>query len=426
MTAPVAIPGFRRVWLGELVNIVGDAIYTVAIALYVLPRKDAPHALGIVLGLAAVGGIVSLLVGGALADRYRRGRMIIASDVIQAGAVAGMVMVGRDAPLYVLGAFAALLGIGSGLYRPAYSSILPTLVPEGLIPQANSLAEVSSRLGGIAGAGIGGAIAIATSPAWALVVDAATFVVSMTALAGLKEAPPRHESDTGRSLASDIADGVRYVLKRPWMAGVMLQGTVQMALVAAPVAVLLPVLTGPRGWFGYITAAEAVGALCGASLASGFKSASRGWVAMLALLAQLPQVVLLAVHASPMLILPASALTGAGLAVFAVVWTTALQTGVPRGQLGRVFSLDQLTVAGLMPVGYLLAGWLLGGLGVSALAWTAAVALAASVLVVLPLPGLRHLGDGPQFKRKTSESTGLSWTNEETRSNSDASPTSSA
>lgn len=390
---PATYPRFRRVWLGELVNIIGDAVFTVAVALYVLPRKDAPRALGLVLGLAAVGGIVSLLVGGALADRYRRSRVIIVSDIIQAIAVAGVVLVGHNASLVTLGAFAALLGIGSGLYRPAYSAILPSLVSEELIPKANSLSEIASRLGVIVGAAIGGVIASATSPSWALLADVVTFLVSITTLAGLSEEPPRVSVEKQQSLGADIADGFRYVLGRPWMTGVMLQGTAQMALVAAPIAILLPLLTGPQGWFGYITAAEAAGAFCGASVASAIKSRSPGWWAMLALLAQLPQLVLLALRAAPALILVASILTGMGLAVFAVLWTTALQTGVPQSQLGRVFSLDQLTVVGLMPAGYLLAGWLLGTLGASTLAWTAAAVLVASVLIVLPLPGLRRLAD---------------------------------
>lgn len=407
MTAPVGVRAFRRVWLGELVNIVGDAVYTVAIALYVLPRADAARALGVVLGFAAIGGIVSLLIGGALADRYRRGRMIIISDLVQAIAVAGVVLVGHNASLIALGAFAALLGAGSGLYRPAYSAILPSLVPEELIPRANSLSEMASRLGIIAGAGIGGIIASTTSPSWALVADMVTFLVSIVTLAGLSEAPPRLDPEGGNSLTSDIADGFRYVLRRPWIAGVMLQGTAQMALVAAPVGILLPLLTGHQGWFGYITAAEAAGAFLGASLASVLRSRSPGWYGMLALLAQLPQLVLLAVHASPVLILLASVLTGAGLATFAVLWTTALQTSVPKGQLGRVFSLDQLTVAGLMPAGYLLAGWMLGELGATTLAWTAAGVLVVSVLAVLPLPGLRRMADDPQPRQRTVDASSV-------------------
>jgi MFS family permease len=70
------------VWIGQFVNIVGDAVFMVAVALYLLPREDAPAAIGLVLGASAI-GVVSLLVGGASADRYRRSRIIIASDLVR-------------------------------------------------------------------------------------------------------------------------------------------------------------------------------------------------------------------------------------------------------------------------------------------------------------------------------------------------------
>ncbi|HEV7651508.1 MAG TPA: MFS transporter [Actinophytocola sp.] len=396
MLAPLSVPTFRRVWLGQVANVVGDAVYAVAIALYLLPRPDAPRALGLVLGMAALGGVVSLLVGGVLADWYRRSVVIIVSDVVRAAAVAGILFVGQDAPLWSLGALAALLGIGSGLYRPAYGAILPSLVPREMLPGANGLRSLVNRVGVIVGAAVGGALAGATSPGWALAVDMATFLVSIATLVGVHEDAPRARDRADRSLVADVGDGLRYVFSRPWMAGIMLQGTAQMALVAAPVALLLPLLTGPQGWFGWITAAEAVGAFAGASAGASVRTRSRGWLAMLALFAQLPQTVALALHAPPLVILLASVLTGGGLATFAVVWTTALQTGVPREQLGRVFSVDQLAVAGLMPVGFVMAGWLLDGIGQSALAWLATVALAASILAVLPLPGLRRLTDEPR------------------------------
>jgi MFS family permease len=403
MLAPLGVPVFRRVWLGQVANVVGDAVFAVAIALYLLPRADAAHALGIVLGMTALGGVVSLLVGGVLADWYRRGAVIIASDLLRAAAVGGILLAGPQAPLWLLGALAAVLGVGSGLYRPAYAAILPSLVPTGMLPGANALRSLVNRLGVIAGAMIAGVLAGATSPSLALLVDLVTFLVSIATLAGVSE--PRAEDDRGespergvRSMLRDIANGLRYVFARPWMAGVMLQGTAQMAMVAAPVTLLLPLLTGPSGWFGWIVAAEAAGAFAGATIAASLRTRSPGWVAMLALFAQLPQTVALALAAHPSVILFASALTGVGLAVFAVIWTTALQTGVPRAQLGRVFSVDQLAATGLSPVGFVVAGWLLGTVGPAALAWVATAALALSIVVVLPIPGVRALDDPAQAR----------------------------
>ncbi|RBQ17745.1 hypothetical protein DP939_23040 [Spongiactinospora rosea] len=120
-------------------------------------------------------------------------------------------------------------------------------------------------------------------------------------------------------------------------------------------------------------AAEAVGAFVGA--AATIRSVPRGWIAMLALPAQAPQTVTLLLAAHPSIILAASALTGAGLSVFAVLWTTALQTRIPAGYLGRVFAVDGLATSGLTPIGYVVAGWLLADLGTNTLAAFAGTAL---------------------------------------------------
>jgi len=156
---------------------------------------------------------------------------------------------------------------------------------------------------------------------------------------------------------------------------------------------LLPLIVGENGsWYGWIVAVEAVGAFLGATIGAAVKTASRGWLAMLALLCQLPQILALAFRLGPVALLVTSLLAGVGLSVFGVVWTTALHTTVPREKLGRVFSVDAVATQGLRPVGYVAAGLLLGALGTAAIAWTAAIVLVISVAAVLPLPGLRRLG----------------------------------
>lgn len=391
---PLASPLFRRLWLGQTVSYSGDAAYAVALALYLLPRPDAPHAIGLTLGATAFGGVMTLLLGGALADRYRRSRVIVASDLMRAAAVAGLVIGGPHAPLWFLGALAVVQGVGSGLHRPAYGAVLRSTVPRDVLSHANALRTVSTRLAAVLGAALGGVLADATTPRWVLAGDVATFGVSMVTLLGFGDGPPQGASEKKDSLWADITDGLAYVLRRPWMVAVMAQGTAQLALVAAPVALLLPLLTGGGHLYGWIVAAEAAGAFGGASLGAALRTRSPGWLAMAALLAQLPQTVTLALDAPAWSVLLCSALTGAGLSVFAVVWTTALQTGVEHSRLGRVFAVDAVAATVLSPFGYVISGWLLAAMGKPTyLAWFAAGALSLSVLVVLPVPGLRHLAN---------------------------------
>lgn len=176
----------------------------------------------------------------------------------------------------------------------------------------------------------------------------------------------------------------------------MLQGMVQVALVAGPVAVCLPVLLGRHGiWFGAAVAGQAVGAIIAAGVSASAHLRRPGAVAMTALLSQVPQLISLAVHAHPAIVVVFSVVAGVGLSTFAVLWITALQQCVAPEQLGRVFAMDQLTATALSLVGLAAAGWLITGIGVSLTAWVATVVLVGSVLAVLPVAGVLDFRDPP-------------------------------
>ncbi|MCX5046670.1 MFS transporter [Aldersonia sp. NBC_00410] len=385
---PLRHSAFRRVWLGQLVNIIGDAIFAIAIALYLVPRPDAASTIGLVLAASALGGIVSLLFAGALADRHRRSRLIIVSDLIRAGALATIIVLGPEAPQFALTACAAVLGIGSGLYRPAYMAMLPTLVPTEALPGVNALRTLTGRFSMILGGLAAGVLSIWFTPRTILVLDLITFAVSVVTLIGVSDVMPR--SDIRRSLAHDVAAGFGYIIERRWILAVMLQGMVQIAVVAGPVSICLPLLlVGKQGiWYGLAVSVEAVGAMLGATVSASRTPRRPGAVAMLALLCQTPQLVAIALQAHPAVIVAFSGLAGVGLAAFAVLWTTALQNHVAPEQLGRVFAMDQLTATGLSPVGLIIAGWLIATVGISSAAWVAAGVLVVSVIAVLPVAGV--------------------------------------
>jgi MFS family permease len=387
MILPLRYGTFRRVWFGQFVNIIGDAMYAIAIAIYLVSRPDPAFTIGLVLAAGALGGIVSLLFGGALADRHRRSRLIIAADLVRAGAVTAIVALGPDAPSFALAACAAVLGVGSGLYRPAYMVILPTLVPAEAMPGVNALRTLTGRFSMILGGLAVGTLTIWFTPRTILLIDLITFAVSIATLIGVADLLPR--KDIRSSLADDIATGFSYIVERRWILAVMLQGMVEVTFVAGPISICLPLLLGNQGgWYGLAMMVGAVGAFVGAATSAARTPRRPGGVAMLALLCQTPQLVAIALQAPPAVIVVCSGVAGAGLAMFAVRWSTALQSHVAPEQLGRVFAMDLVTATGLSPVGLIVAGWLIAAYGISTAAWIAAVMLAGSVVAALPVAGV--------------------------------------
>lgn len=178
------------------------------------------------------------------------------------------------------------------------------------------------------------------------------------------------------------------------MSAVFVQGLVQVTCVVAPVTILLPLVAGSdSGIYGVIIAAEAGGAVVGAAIAAKIAPRRPGLVSMVALLAQLPQTVALALHIDGIVLIPLCFLTGVGLSVFGVLWTTALQVQTPPERLGRVMALDALANSALSPVGIVVVGWFLPIVGVSAVAWVATVMLAVSIVVALPVRGVLEFAD---------------------------------
>jgi MFS family permease len=385
---PLRYSRFRRVWAGQLVNIVGDAVFGVTVPLFLLHRHDAPATIGTVLAAGALGAVVSLFFAGALADRHRRTRLIVTADLVRAAGLVAMLVLGSDANRYALACCTAIVGVGAGLYRPAYMVLLPTLVDDDEeLPAVNGLRVLAGRFSVIIGGILAGGLVIWFAARTVLLLDLLSFVISLLSLQGLREAMPR--APTRPTLLMDVRAGFSYVAQRRWMLVVMMQGAIQIAVVAGVVSICLPLLLGRDGiWYGMAIAIEAVGAVAGVSVATSCNPARRGLAAMLALLCQTPQLAAIALHGNPIVVVALSGAAGFGLSLFAVLWTTALQRQVAPDQLGRVFAVDQLTATVFSPVGLSLAGWAVAAQGISPTAWVAAGVLVGSVVATLPIAGV--------------------------------------
>jgi MFS family permease len=391
---PFRYSKFRLVWAGQFANVAGDGVFPVAIALFLLTRPDAARALGLVLAMDSLGMILSLLYGGVLADRHRRTFVLVSSDAVRAAGLLGIILLGASAPLWALAACSCVVGIGTGLYRPASAALLPSLVPADIVPQANAVRELTNSVAGVIGAAFAGVLVAATSPSTTLWLDVATFLVSTVTLLGVKENRPGAVAENA-SIVREITSGVRYVFKRAWMAAVMIQGTVYVAFVTGPITILLPLVIGDRQvWYGLVVAADAAGAFVGISIGATIKPRLPGRAAMLSTLLPLPELMCIALGAPPWALLVCSALAGVGLAMFGVIWTTTLQTRVDPDLLGRVFALDAFASTGFAPVGLALAGLVISLTAPVYVAWAAAAILVLSVFVPLAfVPGIAAFAD---------------------------------
>ena len=149
MLRPLGHRDFRLLWLGQSVSLVGDGIYLVAIAWLVYDISNHPGSLAVVGVAWTVPQILVLLVAGVLSDRFERRRLLVLADLIRLLAIGGLaaLALAGDIHLWQVVALVVAYGAGEALFQPAFSAILPTVVPRDHLLEAKPFASSSSRSG---------------------------------------------------------------------------------------------------------------------------------------------------------------------------------------------------------------------------------------------------------------------------------------
>jgi MFS family permease len=184
----LAARDFRLFYAGYTTSLLGTAMSAVAIAFALLGVGGTATGLGLVFTANIVPMIVFLLVGGALADRLGRRRVMLAADLVRCSAqavLAAALAVGRPG-LWLFVAAAFVVGAGNAFFSPALSGLPVQLVPPGQLGDANALLGTADPAAKVAGPALAGLLIAVTSPALVIAADAGTYALSALALAGLR------------------------------------------------------------------------------------------------------------------------------------------------------------------------------------------------------------------------------------------------
>lgn len=403
---PLHLRDFRLLWLGMAISMLGDGIYLVAVAFQAYRLKNDPSALALV-GVAWMGAmVVFLLVAGVVSDRLARRRVLMAADAGRMIVLAamGVLSVTGVLELWMLVALAALYGTGEAFFGPSFSALIPEIVPADELIQANAVEHTVRPVAmQMAGPALGGAIVAAAGPGVGFLVDAGTFAVSFACLATMRVAETRREPGPGA--LREIRAGLAYVRTQPWLWATLLGASLSLLVFWGPEEVLVPYVIkndfgGTASDFGFVVAVAGLGSAFG-SVLMGRRDLPRRPVNATYLLFGLGPLPLCFYAAATQtwhlmaLGFVMSACFGAGM----VVWSTMMQTRVPRELLGRVTSLDWFVSVGLVPVSLALTAPVSGAIGIDATFVVAGLlggGLLASMLLLVPgLYERREVGGEP-------------------------------
>lgn len=425
--APFRHGPFRVLASALVISVFGHGLWAVSLVYQVRELGGGMPELSLATTALAIGLLACVLVGGVVADRLPRRRILLTveiADTVTVGAVALLALTGT-VQLWHLVAAAALVGASAAFFFPAYSALLPSVLPAEDLLAANGF-EGAARpaLQQAAGPATAGFIVAAASPGVSLALLAACHLVAAVVLCFLPperpaapgektpvpDAAASHRADgspqpalaSGEPTAGDepapsgtssplkdALEGVKYTVRTPWLWWTLLFACVSVLSTVGPLEVLLPFvvsdqLGGDSRMFGGLLAVAGVAAMLG-SLFTASRPLPRRYLTWMLVAWGLGTLPLAAVGfvTSWWIVALGAFIYGATGAFGQVIWGTLLQRRVPRHMLGRVSSLDFFVSLALMPLSMALAGplatvlpmwsiWIAAGVVtplVAALAW---------------------------------------------------------
>lgn len=394
--APLREPSFRWYFLSRSVNLVGSTMAPVALAFGVLEVSHSASALGMVLAAYSIPMLAFLLLGGVLADRWGRRRVIQASNVLSGlvrGAMAVLIITGQ-AELWSLVALAGLNGVVVAPGMPALNGIVPQLVPRAQLQHANVLLSMTRAALMVVGPGTAAVLVVTVGPGWALAIDAVTWLAAAVLLAPVVIPAPTGPAAT---LVAELREGWQLFRRTTWLWLVVGAFALLNALHEGGFNTLGPVRAketaiGATGW-GWAMSVQAAGLLIATLFFLRWQLQRPLLVGMAGCaLFGLPMMVLgWSPHTGPLLL--AAFVSGIGIQTYSLGWHLAMQEHIPDELLSRAYSYDQLGSYAAIPIGQLAVGPLaeLYGVGpVISVAGLAYVVICLATLLSGTVRGLRR------------------------------------
>ncbi|MGW2326196.1 MFS transporter [Streptomyces sp. NPDC001700] len=407
MTTPPASrpPSLRPAWAGRnytlltaaaVVTGLGNAGALIAAAFAVLDAGGDSGDVGLVAAARTLPLVAFLLIGGALADRLPRHRVMVAANTLNCasqGVFAVLVLTG-EARLWQMAVLAALGGIGQAFFGPASEGMLLSSVTAEQSARAFALFRVGTHGSQIGGAALGGALVAIVGPGWVLAIDAVAFAAA-GALRGLLDVSHIAPREPGGGMLRDLREGWREFIGRPWLWAIVVQFSVVNAVVAAAEAVYGPLIAeehlgGARPW-GLALAAFGAGTVVGGLTMMRWRPRRLLLAGSLCVLPFALPSAALAVPLSVPWLCAVMFVAGASVEVFGVSWMTALHQEIPEDKLSRVAAYDWLGSIAMVPLATALAGPAESAFGRSAALWGSSALILLLTLAVLCVPDVRQL-----------------------------------
>jgi predicted MFS family arabinose efflux permease len=355
-------PNLNRMFVAYLVSYTGTAMAPIAMAFGVLELTGSTKDSATVIAAPTLAAIIVLLLGGVLADRTSRQRIIYSAEFLAMGAQFGMafLFLSNLATVPWLTLLMLINGIAMAFHAPAATGFIIQLVDKEDLQAANALLGTARNGAMAGGAALGGVLVAAFGAGMTLFIDAISFGVSALLVLSLK--PKIQIQPEAASMLEDLRLGWREFTSHTWLWVIVIQFSLIVAAAESVFGLLGPAvardhMAGAVDW-GFIASSFGIGTLAGGLLGMKVRPKYPMRFATLLTFCFTGVSITLAMSLPVYIVAFAAFINGVSGQLFAVIWYTTLQIKVPAHLLSRVSAYDHLGSIALAPLGIVAAGYL--------------------------------------------------------------------
>jgi len=394
--ALLSYSAYRNLIFSNILTIIAMSAFPIALAVTVLDAGGNASTLGIILAVRVLSSVLLAPVGGVWSDRLPRKTILIFADGFRA--IMGSIVIfinPENISLWILGAIVALMGASDAFGGPASGAIIPSLLPDHLLPAGNVIRGIVLKGGTIAGPGIAGVIVVSLGTHATYIATSIFFLIGALLLIRIDEGPRVAPVGVQSDFMNEIREGLRVVWYYKWIAAMIVMASVQLMMVIGVENVLLPVITkrdfGTASVFAASAALFSLGGAISAVICIKAKVKNPGLVSVVVWGLFIFAPLVLAFPSPKELIFFAYFVAGFSVGPWEAFWATQVQREVPAEYQGRVFAIDYMGSLGLMPLGMALAGPLVNVFGERELLIGVAIFHLVICAVVLLVPGVKQM-----------------------------------
>jgi predicted MFS family arabinose efflux permease len=366
-----AFRDFRLLWTGAFLSSVGTWTQDVALAWLIHTRLRDPFYLGLRAFAADAPLLAFMLVGGAMADRVDRRLILLTSNVLQMcfATALGVLYATDRLGIGAIVGLAFLTGLSQSQSAPTYQAVITSLVPPRRIQNAVALNSLQFNLSRTVGPAIAGVLLARAGTGACFAVNAVSFLAVIVALWRIRI--PAHAETAKEGLGRSLGTGFRHVARDPVLGSLTLIAAAG-SFLAFPLITYLPEIAGTvlrTGVEGYslLLSSYGVGAIAGA-IATAHRGHVPGRGRMLLVALMVNGIATAGAVLSSHQVMAMACLLVAGFSLVTAFSTvnSLVQENAPGPLKGRVLGIYGFAFRGGMPLGSLVAGWLVRPFGAPA------------------------------------------------------------